>query len=61
MKIIKRGLNGESKSIKATCDHCGCVFQFLPNEAKWFDDPRRDGDGWNVKCPQCAAQNFVCV
>lgn len=60
MKIIKRGTLKE-KSITCACENCGCVISFKPNErgVKYFQDPRQDENGYELKCPQCKNDLFV--
>ena len=58
MKIIKKGAK-KKPEIKANCEECGCVFSFTEKEGKYFKDPRSDGNGYHVKCPQCKNEMFV--
>ena len=51
MKIIKEGFLKGLRHYLATCPECGCVFEFLPNEAS-----RLDGKLVAIDCPTCGKE-----
>lgn len=64
MKIIKKGDPGKklpwvNKTI--TCRDCGCKFKLeLADSAKVkFVSDQRDGDFYQVNCPECKAQQTI--
>ncbi len=58
MKILKRGLPPEERSIKASCNNCKTVVSFKPLEAQYVPD-QRDGDYLRIGCPVC--NRFITV
>ena len=50
MKVIEMGSLPEERNYRATCRHCGTVFEFLRAEAKYVID-QRDGDFLSIQCP----------
>lgn len=60
MKIIKEGNLPSERKFTATCSNCKCHFEFLAKEAEYRSD-QRDGDFYEVKCPQsgCGRANYV--
>lgn len=50
MRIIKEGSLPEEKEKRATCSHCGTIFEFKLKEAVRKDD-QREGSWYEIKCP----------
>jgi RNase P subunit RPR2 len=52
MKIITKGQIPGERIHRATCNHCGTVFEFSQKEATIQSD-QRDGDYMTILCPLC--------
>ncbi len=52
MRIVKYGTDPSDNKVKAKCQNCGTVIEFMPREADRVHD-QRDGDYWQIKCPVC--------
>jgi hypothetical protein len=52
IRIIKRGVNPETKLYQGACHNCGTVVEFPRSAAKYQAD-QRDGDYLEVSCPVC--------
>lgn len=51
IKIVSPGRKSR-KIYRTKCAICNCIFEFEEEDAKYIEDPR-DGDAWNVTCPEC--------
>lgn len=58
MKILKSGKNCKPKLLKGSCS-CGCVFEFNPKIEGVFNSDQREGDWYEIKCPECKRVVFV--
>jgi len=59
MKIIKKGTGSPTdKSVRFTCKNCGALIEAKKSEGKHVSD-FRDGDYYEMKCPQCNNFNNV--
>ena len=54
IKVIKEGVNPETRPIRATCRSCHSVIEFLPSDAAIVYD-WRDGNFYKLPCPVCSA------
>lgn len=52
MRIVKYGTDPADNKVKAKCQNCGTVIEFMSREAERVHD-QRDGDYWRIKCPTC--------
>ncbi|MDP3963090.1 MAG: hypothetical protein Q8Q39_01195 [bacterium] len=56
MKIVKRGKKGPGwMGKKLKCPNCNCTFKLEKGDKVKTVLDQRDGDYWEVKCPQCKA------
>lgn len=72
MNIIIPGMDMDSADKRATCARCNCVYEFLPDEAKFYrsvvdfcnDDTKKSLTSFSighmvVECPNCRWINLV--
>lgn len=52
IKIISRGLLS-SPIYHGQCIYCKCTFEFGHKDAIEFMDDQREGQHYQLKCPQC--------
>lgn len=56
MKVIKPGTKGEPwVGKKVTCPDCDCTFEFEQDDKLKLVPDSRDGDYFEVPCPECRA------
>jgi hypothetical protein len=61
VKTIKPGnIEVLDPTLSATCDKCGCEFEFNASDARYQSD-QRDGDAYIINCPfgQCGKELWI--